>query len=495
MRTWQFIAVATALYFGSAAPAAADELPLVQIPADAAAVVETITAEVAPDVAPIVAEVTAPQPEAAATAPSPPTVTAVSATEPSQESQYHEPEPQYQAPATTDVEPASDASGAPDASVSEDSAAAVSEENAASTAEPNADPAATTTAATVDEPAAAATGAPDTWTWNWNWNCDPASAPPAELPADASAPTWVWNWNWNCDAQPDAGANSAQYQGGGSQYQPQNTNVSIRIGSPGDNGPVEQTIAAAAAAVATSVSSVAETIVSSALADVGTTSPAPAPNTAPPVLVVPDVPSIVIGGPLIPPIIIGGPLVPPLELPLVPVPQISLPAFPPLEIPLAPVVGVPVATAIVGAVEEALDAAGVQVAATAHGGAAAAPSRPRSANAREPQHAARAGAGASWSVRTGVLTTASPRVQSHGARSSTGSPTSPGLPPRPRLPLPNAPALGGAQLSSSANGVLGAFAALLAAYLLFPYLAGRPVRASRDRRRLSPRAARLEKPG
>jgi hypothetical protein len=225
--------------------------------------------------------------------------------------------------------------------------------------------------------------------------------------------------------------------------------------------------------------------VSSALADVGTTTPAPGPNTAPPVLIVPDVP----------PIVIGGPLVPPVELPLVPVPQISLPAFPPLELPLAPVVGVPVATAIAEAVEEALDAAGVQAAATAHGGAAAAPSRPRSANAREPQHAARAGAGASWSARTGVLTTASPQVQSHGARSSTGSPTSPGLPPRPRLPLPNAPALGGTQLSSSANGVLGAFAALLAAYFLFPYLAGRPVRASRDRRRLRPRAARLEKPG
>ena len=273
VRTWQFIAVATALYFGSAAPAAADELPLVQIPTDAAAAVETITAEVAPDVAPIVAEVTAPQPEAAATAPNSPPATAVSATEPSQESQYHEPEPQYQAPSTTDVEPASAASGAPDAAVSED--------NAAPTAEPDADPAATTTAATVDEPAAAATGAPDTWVWNWTWNCDPASAPPAELPADASAPTWVWNWNWNCDARPDAGGNSSQYQGGGPQYQPENTNVSIRIGSPGDNGPVEQTIAAAAAAVATSVSSVAQTVVSSALADVGTTTPARA-YTAPP---------------------------------------------------------------------------------------------------------------------------------------------------------------------------------------------------------------------
>jgi hypothetical protein len=471
VRTWQFIAVATALYFGSAAPAAADELPLVPIPADAAAVVETIAAEVAPDVAPLVAEVTTPQTEAAAVPSNEPAPTAVAQPERLQESQYHEPESQYQSPATADLEPVAPVSGAPDA--------AAAEENGEATAAAPADPAATPTAATVDDSAVSGSGAPDTWIWNWTWNCDPQTAPPAELPADANAPNWVWNWAWNCDAEPNAGGDSSQYQSGASQYQPENTNVSIRIGSPGDNGPVTQTIAAASAAVATSVSSVAQTVVSSALGDAGIATPAP---NAPPSAVIP-----VVSLP-----VIGGPIFPPLELPLVPLPPISLPALPPLEISLPPVVGVPAAAAIVEAVQEALDAAGVQVAATASGGSAA-PPRPRTANARVPQHVALAGAGASWSAP--VVRSAPTPVQPHGARSSTGSPTSPGFPPRPRLPRPNAPAIGGAQLSSSANGVLGAFAALLAAYFLLPYLAARPVRASRDRRRLRPRASRFDPPG
>ena len=467
MRTWQFIAVATTLYFGSAAPAAADELPLVPVPTDAAAVVETITAEVAPDVAPIVAEVTAPQPEAAATASSSPPAEPIPTTQPSQESQYHEPEPQYQAPSASDAEPASGASGAP--------AEAAGGDNTSTAAEPSTDLATTPTAATVDESAASATGAPDTWIWNWSWNCDPQSAPPAQLPADASASTWVWNWNWDCDTGPNAQGDSSQYQGGGSQYQPENTNVSIRIGSPGDNGPVTQTIAAAAAAVATNVGSVAQTVVSTALGDAGNASPAP---EAPPLVVIPEVPPILIG-----------PLIPSLELPLVALPPISLPALPPLEIPLPPLVGAP--AAIVQAVEEALEAAGVQDAATGSAGSAA-PSRPRAAKGRVPQHVPVAAAGATWSA---PRSNASPQVQSHGARSSTGSPSRPGLPPWPRLPRPNAPALGGAQMSSSANGVLSAFAALLAAYFLFPYLAARPVRVPRDRRRLRPRAGRFDPPG
>jgi hypothetical protein len=218
--------------------------------------------------------------------------------------------------------------------------------------------------------------------------------------------------------------------------------------------------------------------VSSALGDAGTATPA---STTPPAVVIP----------VVPPLVIGGPIFPPVELPLVPLPPISLPALPPLEISLPPVVGVPAAAAIAEAVQEALDAAGVQVAATAPAGSAA-PPRPRTANARVPQHVALAGAGASWSA---PVRSAPTPVQPHGARSSTSSPTGPGLPPRARLPRPNAPAIGGAQLSSSANGVLGAFAALLAAYFLLPYLAARPVRASRDRRRLRPRASRFDPPG
>jgi hypothetical protein len=469
VRTWQFIAVATTLYFGSAAPAAADELPLVPVPTDVAAVVETITAEVAPDVAPLVAEVTAPQPEAAAVASGEPPPTSVPPPEPSQESQYHEAEPQYQTPATVDPESVAGVSGAPDA--------AAAEENGEATVAATADPAATPTAATVDDSAMSASGVPDTWIWNWTWNCDPQTVPPAELPADANAPNWVWNWAWNCDAEPNAGGDSAQYQGGSSQYQPGNTNVSIRIGSPGDNGPVTQTIAAAAAAVATSVSTLAQTVVTTAPGESG---PAPPPVVTPPPVVVPPLPPLVIG-----------PFDPFVEPALVAFPPISLPALPPLEISLPAVVGAPVATAIAEAVEQALGATGVEVAATRSAAApppgAAASTRPLAMTARVPQHVEGIVAGASW--------IAPPPVQPSGARSSGSSPTRQGFPPRPSLPRPNAPALGGAQMSSSATGVLAAFAALLAAYFLFPILTARRLRVPRERRLLRPRASRFDPPG
>jgi hypothetical protein len=69
---------------------------------------------------------------------------------------------------------------------------------------------------------------PSTWTWNWNWNCGDASAgaqqitPPA--PDGAGPSTWIWNWTWDCG---DLSGNTA---------------ISIRVLSPGDNGPVTQVI-------------------------------------------------------------------------------------------------------------------------------------------------------------------------------------------------------------------------------------------------------------
>jgi hypothetical protein len=178
----------------------------------------------------------------------------------------------------------------------------------------------------------------------------------------------------------------------------------------------------------------------------------------------------------------------PVELPLGPLPPFSLPPLPAIEITL-PVVPAPTttATAIVGAVEEILEGVGIPAAATR----SAAPSRPRSVNARVPQHGAGADAGASLTV----LAVAPVRGSTPAAPSSAGTSRGPLSPPRPHLPLPNAPAMGGAQMGSSANGILAAFAALLAAYFLFPYLAARPVRWPRDRRRLRPRAGRFDPPG
>jgi hypothetical protein len=79
------------------------------------------------------------------------------------------------------------------------------------------------------------------WTWDWTWDCGRATAPPA-VPDDVPAKTWNWNWDWNCGAFENSELiNGEQYHPVITQYHPVNVNVSIRIGSPGDDGPVSQT--------------------------------------------------------------------------------------------------------------------------------------------------------------------------------------------------------------------------------------------------------------
>ena len=96
-------------------------------------------------------------------------------------------------------------------------------------------------------PASPAPAAPESG-WTWTWTC--GGSVTEVLPAGGSASylpeNWTWNWNWNCG---DGGAQSAntnpenvgQYHPGVTQYQPVNINISIRIGSPGNDGPVTQT--------------------------------------------------------------------------------------------------------------------------------------------------------------------------------------------------------------------------------------------------------------
>jgi hypothetical protein len=471
VRTWQFIAVATVLYFGSAAPAAADELPLVPTEVEVAAVVETIAADVAPDVVPLAAEVSAQEPVASSAAAPEPAPTAQPPPEAQQESQYHAPEPQYQPSSADAVEPVVDAVE-PTVPAAEPSEALADEPAAA----PAPDPAASPTAATVENAAASPNAAPDTWIWNWTWNCDPNSAPPAQSSADASASNWVWNWTWNCDREPITGGDASQYQGATTQYQPENVNVSIRVLSPGDNGPVTQTISAAAAALATTAATVEQTVVDA-------TGPSIPMGVSPSLLAPVD------AAPTLPPLVMGPDLTS-VTASLVPLPEILLPVLPPLELSLPPLEVPAAAAAVVEAVTETLEAAGIQVAATR----SAAPPRPRSVNAREPQHDAVADAGASWR-RPIAIPVASVQARPEAAEPASGSASRPDAPFRPSLPRPNAPAIGSAQLSGSANGVLAAFAALLAAYLLYPYLAARPVRVPRDRRRLRPRVSRFDPPG
>jgi hypothetical protein len=70
--------------------------------------------------------------------------------------------------------------------------------------------------------------------------------PTIVLPAGYRQQIWNWNWNWNCGSNTNGNGNSgsqssSQYQPVTSQYQPINVNISIRIASPGNDGPVVQT--------------------------------------------------------------------------------------------------------------------------------------------------------------------------------------------------------------------------------------------------------------
>ena len=96
-------------------------------------------------------------------------------------------------------------------------------------------------------PAAETTAAPDdSWNWTWTWSCGDVMPPEIVLPEEYLQQIWNWNWTWNCGGNTSTNGNSEtqlppQYQPVTSQYQPINVNVSIRIASPGNDGPVVQT--------------------------------------------------------------------------------------------------------------------------------------------------------------------------------------------------------------------------------------------------------------
>ena len=105
-------------------------------------------------------------------------------------------------------------------------------------ATPTADQAPQTAAA---EPAQATDG----WNWNWEWNCGDG-IPEIAVPPEVGTQNWIWNWDWNCGASDPlptntSGESTPQYQPGVTQYRPININISIRINSPGNDGPVAQT--------------------------------------------------------------------------------------------------------------------------------------------------------------------------------------------------------------------------------------------------------------
>ncbi len=122
------------------------------------------------------------------------------------------------------------------------------------------------------------TSAPaEQWDWNWQWSCGDAIPPEIAIPGNSLLPIWNWNWEWNCGGNPEPGGNSEtqlpdQYHAAATQYQPININISIRVLSPGNDGPVTQ--------VNIAQTNVAVTVHASS--PVIPTPVVPAPVTAPP---------------------------------------------------------------------------------------------------------------------------------------------------------------------------------------------------------------------
>ena len=93
------------------------------------------------------------------------------------------------------------------------------------------------------------------WEWTWTWDCGASAPAVPALPAGAPQ-IWIWNWTWNCSkSEPQteqlARNSGTRYQSDVTQYRPANINISIRINSPGDNGPVRQANIAVAVAAPT----------------------------------------------------------------------------------------------------------------------------------------------------------------------------------------------------------------------------------------------------
>ena len=210
----------------------------------------TIVAAVLPTVPPVVqAPSTDPAPAAA-----PETVPAAAA-EPNQAMEPHPspPPPPEQPHVLSPLEAAADLAPISVADALPAAADVAAEPEAAPQYQPVAtqyQPAAAPVVAQSDPSPAAPAPAPveQEWNWDWTWSCGgskPPTQPPA-IPGNGLPTNWNWNWAWNCDPEKSTAKNKeqesgTQYQGVNTRYQPLNINVTIRIASPGDNGPVTQT--------------------------------------------------------------------------------------------------------------------------------------------------------------------------------------------------------------------------------------------------------------
>jgi hypothetical protein len=158
-------------------------------------------------------------------------------------------------------------------------------------------------------PASSGPATSPTSPWYWQWNCRDLPMIPVVSPSDSygeSLPT-SWTWIWNC-----ADISDQYHSETGDQYQQTNTNISIRISSPGDNGPVTQTNIAISAGGASRIA-----IPAIGLPTVTVTAPpltvttptitvtAPGVGITIPSIVV-ETPSSTLAAPVIDPVISGG---------------------------------------------------------------------------------------------------------------------------------------------------------------------------------------------
>lgn len=447
-----FLACA-ALGLGLSEHAAAQELP-VPLPAlepDVATVVAAAQAAVEVELptldVPALAtptEVEAPSAEPAETAEAAETPVEAAPAE-----QYQPAEPQYQPPEQDGVAESQETTNAPAP------AGPVEAEDAPTDG--------ASSAATVGGAAA-----PQTWTWNWNWNC---VDPPSTTTAPQGASNWSWNWNWNCDPDTNPAVDVEQYQPPTTQYQDGNTNIfqggntniGIRIASPGDDGPVTQTTSTVTQVTTTIVTEVTQAI------DDATESVLPAiqvptvpvVRAPPPELVRPSTPFESLLDSLLDPVL----------------PAIDVAPLPPLVIPVPGI-----AVVVAGGLD--LVSTPAPRGSTTAKTAADRHARPQLIVGPLDGHAA-----------TAARAFVTPRPAA-GARGRAGAST----PLRKdRLPLwppvPGGAGAGGSQSASAPGLALAAIAAALAAYLLVPPLGARPLRRARDRRRLGLVAVPLEPPG
>jgi hypothetical protein len=255
--------LACILFGGLAAPAKADDglVPMPVIPAVNVEVPQVEVPAAVPPPAPAPVAAAAPAQAAATTAQSPASTGDITVIPPPSAPAHDSSQP---APAPAAAEPKATPDPAP-AAVQPAAAAQPTTQyqnaNTPSTVGGNNTTANATGSAHPQQPPTAP-DAPPTWTWNWDWNCADASADDWQLqgPAlDGTGPSaWIWNWVWNC-----AGGTG-------------NTAISIRVLSPGDDGPVTQ-VNDSAGGIAPSPGPVLP--------------PPPGPTTQPPV-VIPAPPSV-----------------------------------------------------------------------------------------------------------------------------------------------------------------------------------------------------------